>query len=146
MPSYTSSEFAVARVILYPGAAGTRFNYIPGSHRRHRDVDDPNSHATGTWSWTTVGPRDCLVFDPRLVHCGDPLRGPKAMLIATYGAAVSPATIETYFHARIRTSQLGFDDPLPEFAEHLRARGIMLEAAVNPTLWGTFERIWPADS
>lgn len=67
------------------------------------------------------------------------------MLIATYGVT-NAATVDTYFHARLSTAELGFGDPTAAFVNHLRRDALMLEAAVDPAAWDAYRRIWPAGS
>jgi len=144
LPSYCNdgAGYRLARVILYPGAAQARLRVLPGSHRQPGRVADLLTGSSTAWRWLTFGPTDIVLFDPRIIHAGGGVQGPRAMLIATYGVD-GPLTAETYFHARLRTSTLGFRDPRAPFVDHLRRHNLMLEAAMKPAEWDAYRRLWP---
>jgi len=146
LPSYGADgqRYGLARVILYPGAAETRLGVLTASHRRSGRVADLLA-GQGDMRWLTLTPEDVVLFDPRLIHAGGGVEGPRVMLIATYGVD-NTLTTETYFHARYRTAGLGFTDPPAAFADRLRRHDLMLEAAADPSAHATYQKAWASPS
>ena len=98
----------------------------------------------GRWRRLALGPRDAVLFDPRLVHAegrGGRQAGRRVAVELTYGGG-GTSTIETYFHARIRTPNLGFPDPSPDLVRLLRRRHLLLEESVDAECWRRYEAVW----
>jgi hypothetical protein len=134
-------EYPVARVILYPNSPGERFGCLPGSHQQAGRSRDLTEAAPNEWRWVVLRSGDALVFDPRLVHAGAPITNPKPTMIATYGVD-GPCALQTYFHARIRTAQLGFADAPAELLHLLASEGILLHGVTEPANWEYFSAVW----
>ncbi|MGH3871781.1 MAG: hypothetical protein ACRDSR_09775 [Pseudonocardiaceae bacterium] len=133
--------FPVVRVILYPASPGAEFGLLPGSHRRPgavRDVLD-GAHC---WRWQTLRGSDALLFDPRVIHVGTPVSGPKPLVILTFGAD-GPHALQTYFHARIKTRRLGFPDPPTDLVTLLNDHGLLLPGILDAENWRFFSAVWP---
>ena len=135
------SEYPVARVILYPNSPGERFGFLQGSHRQVGRPRDLVEAAAETWRWVVLRSADALVFDPRLVHAGAPITNPKPMVIATYGAD-GPAALQTYFHARVKTAQLGFANAPAGLLHLLASDGILLNGVTEQANWEYFSAVW----
>jgi hypothetical protein len=144
LDSAASGAYDVVRVLTYPSPGPCRFGVLPGSHLLPGSSEDAMAAMAGCWRWLALGPRDALLFDPRLVHAegqGGRQAGRRVAVVLTYGGG-GPGTIETYFHARIRTAELGFPDPSPDLVRLLRRRRLLLEASVDPACWRRYESVW----
>lgn len=137
------TEYPVVRVILYPNSPGERFGCLPGSHRQPGRPRDLAEAAPDAWRWLVLRSCDALVFDPRIVHAGAPITNPKPMMITTYGAD-GPCALQTYFHARIKTAQLGFTDAPNELLHRLASVGILLRGVTEQANWEYFSTVWAA--
>ncbi|MGH3516284.1 MAG: hypothetical protein ACRDQ7_02465 [Haloechinothrix sp.] len=138
------TDYPVVRVILYPTSPGARFGLLPGSHRQPGSCADLTANNPDAWRWVTISGGDALLFDPRLVHAGAALSNPKPMIILTYGID-GPHALQTYFHARIKTAQLGFTDPRPDLAHHLEDAQLLLSGIQDQANWRTFASVWGHD-
>lgn len=137
----SSAICPVVRVILYPSSPGEQFGLLPCSHRRPGRVGDLVEDGRASWRWITLRKGDAILFDPRLIHAGAIVTRPKPMIVLTYGAD-GPHALQTYFHARIRTRQLGFPDPSPPLIDLLESENLMLAGVLNPANWDHFSRLW----
>lgn len=138
--SAQTQAYDVVRVITYPSPGPSLFGVLPGSHLIPGSSEDAMAWTADSWRWIALGPRDAVLFDPRLVHAGR-LAGRRVMVVLTYGGG-GPGTIETYFHARIRTAELGFPDPGPALVRLLRRRHLFLEEAVDSARRRHYESVW----
>lgn len=129
------------RIIFYPDSPGERFGCLPGSHRLAGRPSDLMNGRSADWRWTELHSGDAVAFDPRLVHAGTPVTRPKPMVIVTYGLDGSVA-LETYFHARIKTAQLGFSDPAPGLLDLLDRSGVLLNGVTDSENWDRFSTVW----
>ena len=85
-----------------------------------------------SWSVPLVlEPGDCVVFDPRVLHGGAPLNGPKNMISLSYGTE-NEHTIEAYFYGRIVRTEEGYTDWSDEVVDELRARNMRASLAAIP--------------
>lgn len=132
----------VTRMILYPNSPGERFGCLPGSHRQARRPRDVAEAASDAWRWVVLRSGDALVFDPRLIHAGAPITNPKPMVITTYGVD-GPGALQTYFHARIKTAQLGFADAPAQLLHLLASRGLLLHGVTEQANWEHCSTVWP---
>ena len=134
--------YPVVRVILYPNSPGERFGCLPGSHLRAGRPRDLTDAAPAEWRWVELRAGDAVLFDPRLVHAGAPVSRPKPMMIVTYGAD-GPWSLQTYFHARIKTARLGFERPPPSLLGVLAERDLLLDGVTDQANWDHFLKVWP---
>jgi hypothetical protein len=149
LPALADAPFAriypVARVILYPNSPGERFGCLPGSHRQAGRPSQLIAAGGDTWKWNILRSGDGVVFDPRLVHAGAPLTNPKPMVILTYGVD-GPHALQTYFHARIKTPNLGFTDPPDDLVQLLIRERLLLDGVTQPVNWDHFSAVWKAEN
>lgn len=80
--------------------------------------------------WLRMGSGDCVLFDPRLLHAGTPIDGPKYSFFLAYGQP------NGHFHRhrayyRHRRGDLAYRDPDPVLVERLRASGLYAEEPVH---------------
>jgi hypothetical protein len=134
-------DYKVARVIAYPTLGRARFGVVAASHKLVGKTSDILSKGAPDWRWLEVSRHDAVIFDPRAIHAGGLMTGPRAMIVLTYGTD-SIGSTETYFHARIRTSRLQFPDPSPDLVARLRNQELFLEASLDPVLWEQYGTIW----
>lgn len=137
-------DYPVVRVILYPTSPGERFGLLPGSHHQPGNCTDLTAADPDAWRWRTLSGGDALLFDPRLVHAGAALTNPKPMVILTYGSD-GPHALQTYFHARIKTPQLGFTNPSKELTQILHDAQLLLSGVQDQANWQRFGKIWGHD-
>ncbi|MGH8901756.1 MAG: hypothetical protein ACRDYA_08735 [Egibacteraceae bacterium] len=141
----SSAICPVVRVILYPGSPGEQFGLLPCSHRRSGRVGDLVEDGRASWRWITLRKGDAVLFDPRLIHAGAIVTRPKPMIVLTYGAD-GPHSLQTYFHARIRTRQLGFPDPSPPLIDLLESKNLLLAGMLDSANRDYFFRLWSTAS
>jgi hypothetical protein len=142
--SAAREAYDVVRVLTYPSPGPSPFGVLPGSHLLPGSSEDAVAGMPGRWRWLALGPRDAVLFDPRLVHAegrGGRQGGRRVAVELTYGGG-GTGTIETYFHARIRTADLGFPDPSPDLVRLLRRRHLLLEESVDAACWRRYEAVW----
>jgi hypothetical protein len=117
----SEAPYRLVRVALYlqsHAESGFSFELIPGSHRE-RVVEERRSHR--------VGPGDCFVFDPRVVHRSSSFCGPKFGVFWAYGADNRHSRNHRayYLHDRRDLDYSPYD---AELESHLRQAGLWLEA------------------
>jgi len=133
-------SYRLVRVGFYlQGAASSRFalGLVPGSHR---EGGDPGERARQERSasgpaqalrlltgrdplaaaaeWVATEPGDALVFDPRVLHAGSPVAGPKYSLFLAYGVPGRHFVRHQAYYRYLR-SELGYADLDPELVERL---------------------------
>ena len=71
-------------------------------------------------------PGDCIIFDPRLIHSGSPIYGPKYAIFLTYGINNKHARNHMHYYLYTRTD-LDYEKPSPELAQKLKEENLLME-------------------
>ncbi|MCA9975636.1 MAG: phytanoyl-CoA dioxygenase family protein, partial [Anaerolineales bacterium] len=123
--------------------SGFRLGFIPGSHRPQaqislgRRLQETRLKWVGAMSylfvklqewasqaeWIATEPGDCLIFDPRILHSGSYITGPKYSMFLGYGIENKHFFNHANYYRRLR-SELGYADMAPELAQRLQAAGL----------------------
>jgi Phytanoyl-CoA dioxygenase (PhyH) len=146
----TSSPYRLVRVGIYlQSYRESRFalRVVPGSHRAvppdarlrrqierrqhvvsqalgvltHRDPLADHSTAIAT------DPGDAILFDPRLLHAGSPISGPKYSVFLAYGVPNAHFARHAAYYRHLRR-ELRYADLHPELVRRLREAGLYAEA------------------
>ena len=138
--------YRLVRVGLYlQSFAESRFalRLVPGSHRLESPaLPDPHriERRAGKWSQAVAlltggdpmkdravavetEPGDAIVFDPRVLHAGSYIQGPKYSIFLAYGVPGPHFSRHAAYYRHVR-SELGYQDLDPELVALLRARGL----------------------
>jgi hypothetical protein len=120
-----------------------RLGVVPGTHRS--GVRDPDAEAleaaTGGAGrlralvlrrdplaerarWLELGSGDCVLFDPRLLHSGTPIDGPKYSIFLAYGVPNAHFHRHRAYYRHLRPD-LGYRDLDPELAGLVAAAGLL---------------------
>jgi hypothetical protein len=89
--------------------------------------------------WLDLGSGDCVLFDPRLVHSGSPIDGPKYSIFLAYGLP------NAHFHRhrayyRHQRPDLGYGDLDPELARQVADAGLLASPpATTPASDGAWQ-------
>jgi len=145
--------YRIVRVGLYLQSAednGFRLGLIPGTHRipRHDEAYarrriERTAGTAGhlyrvlrgrnpeppTAVWVSAAAGDAVIFDPRVIHTGTPVDGPKFSIFLAYGVPNRHFTNHWYYYRHLRPD-LGYGDPAPALVERLREADLL--AAVEP--------------
>jgi hypothetical protein len=140
LQSFERSRFALRVVPASHRVPG------PGYHRRMRDVErragafsqamalvtgrDPMGHHAAV---IETEPGDAIVFDPRLLHAGSYIQGPKYSLFMAYGAPGRHFERHAAYYRHVRR-ELRYADLDPELVERLQARGLYAPPAERAAL------------
>ncbi len=143
-PNYEQYRFG--RVLAYLNHEGAPPNHLlfrPFSDKSMPELPALNGMMLeDLTSWSvplTLEPGDCVVFDPRVVHSGAPLEGPKNMISLSYGTE-NLHTIDAYFYGRFVRTEEGYTDWPDELVDELRARNLFPESMIDPDLWAKYEK------
>jgi len=143
------APYLIARVAIYlqsHAESGSALGVIPGSHRQ----DESSRRAAGEVErgakllrtlrikeqlppllrtrrvWIKTDPGDCVVFNQRLLHTGNRIRGPKYAIFLSYGAPNEHARNHRRYYLEDR-QELRYGDYPPELAGRLRDAALYLE-------------------
>lgn len=134
-----------------------RLGVVPGTHRsEHRDAEaEAVEAALGTAGrlrafvlrrdplaararWLELGSGDCVLFDPRLLHSGTPIDGPKYSIFLAYGVPNAHFHRHRAYYRHLRPD-LGYADLEPGLTGALEAAGLLAHPpAVAPVADGAF--------
>ena len=120
--------------------SNSRLGFIPGSHtpptapvsrgrkfseRRLKWLGAANylspkiQMAISNADWIPTEPGDCVIFDPRTIHSGSYITGPKYSVFTAFGVENKHFFNHYNYYRNVR-SELGYGDFDPEFAQLLR--------------------------
>ncbi len=124
--------------------SGFRLGFIPGTHRPlpqitlGRRLQEARLKWVGAMSylfvrlqewasqaeWVATEPGDCLIFDPRILHSGSYITGPKFSMFLAYGIENRHFYNHVNYYRRMR-QELGYDDLSPALAEKLQTADLL---------------------
>jgi hypothetical protein len=138
--------YRLVRVGLYLQSfaeSGFALGLVPGSHSPAGDGDAlralegrlrPWSQARalitgqdplkGRAEWVAAERGDAILFDPRILHCGAPIKGPKFSAFLAYGVPGRHFARHEHYYRVVR-SELGYLDLDPELAGILGAARLL---------------------
>jgi len=157
------TPYRLVRVGLYlQGAqeAGFSLGLVPGSHRHPCETGDAGRLAalaeqTGLlrqacgWltghdalspdaSWVVTEPGDAILFDPRILHAGSAISGPKYSMFVAYGVP-GPHFDRHYLYYRHVRTDLGYQEAPSQLRERLGLAGL---APAPPAQQGPVASAW----
>lgn len=127
-----------------------RLGFVPGSHRpvdkvtaRHK-LNETKLKWLGALSyvfvrfqewasnatWIATEPGDCVIFDPRAIHSGSYITGPKYSIFVGYGVENQHFSNHQNYYRHIRT-ELNYQEPDPELVAQLRSADLYPENVVS---------------
>ena len=135
-----------------------RLGVIPGTHRAGvRDAEaEALESALGTAGrlralvfrrdplaerarWLELGSGDCVLFDPRLLHSGTPIDGPKYSIFLAYGLPNAHFHRHRAYYRHLRPD-LGYQDLEPDLARTIEHAGLLAPPpATAPASDGSFQ-------
>lgn len=135
-----------------------RLGVIPGTHRGAvRDADEQAlESALGTAGrlralvfrrdplaerarWLELGSGDCVLFDPRLLHSGTPIDGPKYSIFLAYGVPNAHFHRHRAYYRHLRPD-LGYEDLDPDLERTIADAGLLAQPpATAPASDGAFQ-------
>jgi hypothetical protein len=142
--------YRLARVGFYlQSHAESRFalGLVPGSHRRGGALDDAGlaeverriapwrqavalalgrDALAGRAEWVAAERGDAIVFDPRIVHSGSFIQGPKYSAFLAYGVPGRHFARHLGYYRHVR-EELGYGPLDPAFVERLRVSGLLAD-------------------
>ncbi|MCB0167704.1 MAG: phytanoyl-CoA dioxygenase family protein [Anaerolineae bacterium] len=147
-PDWDESQapYKMVRVGLYlqsHAESSFKLGFIKGSHRPATNITLGRrlSETQITWmgalsylspkaqlwaanaEWIATEPGDCIIFDPRTLHSGSYITGPKYSMFVAYGIE----NVHFYHHQnyyRHLRSELNYGDLAPELTQTLKAKGL----------------------
>jgi hypothetical protein len=145
----SAEPYQLVRVGIYlQSYAESHFSlgFIPGSHRPVEKVTFGRkiSEARLKWlgalsyvsarfqewasnaTWIATEPGDCLIFDPRILHSGSYIVGPKYSIFLGYGLENSHFHNHHNYYRHIRT-ELNYQEPDPALVAQLQAADLYPE-------------------
>lgn len=79
--------------------------------------------AASNATWIATNPGDCIIFDPRLIHSGSYITGPKYSTFVAFGVENKHFFNHYNYYRHVR-SELGYGDVDPELMDMLRERDL----------------------
>lgn len=144
----SAAPYRLVRVGIYLQSfteSGFRLGFIPGSHRPPENGSIPLarkikekrlswvgaasylSSSFQEWAsqaeWVKTEPGDCIIFDPRVLHSGSYISGPKYSLFVAYGVENQHFYNHFNYYRRIR-SELGYQALDPELVGILKRNSL----------------------
>jgi ectoine hydroxylase-related dioxygenase (phytanoyl-CoA dioxygenase family) len=131
--------------------SNSRLGFIPGSHkppkgpvssgrkfneRRLKWLGAANylspkiQMAISNADWIPTEPGDCVIFDPRTIHSGSYITGPKYSVFVAYGVENKHFFNHYNYYRNVR-SELGYGDMPPDFVQLLKDEDLYPE--LTPT-------------
>ena len=120
--------------------SNSRLGFIPGSHRPPTGPVSGATKRKERWlkwlgaanylspkiqmaisnaDWIPTEPGDCVIFDPRTIHSGSYITGPKYSVFVAYGVENKHFFNHYNYYRNVR-SELGYGDLDPDFVQLLR--------------------------
>jgi hypothetical protein len=146
----SEEPYRLARVGFYlQSHAESRFalGLVPGSHRHGGALDEAGladlERRTTPWrqavslalgsdpvagraEWVPAESGDAIVFDPRIVHSGSFIQGPKYSAFLAYGVPGRHFARHLHYYRHVR-SELGYEALSPDLVARLRTAGLFAE-------------------
>lgn len=145
----STQPYQLVRVGIYLQSlaeSNFRLGFIAGSHRPlpeitwRRRLTEARLHGLGTLSylspqvqmwasnatWIGTEPGDAIIFDPRTLHSGSYITGPKYSLFVAYGRENQHFYNHHNYYRHIR-SELNYQDLEPELVQQLKAADLYQE-------------------
>ncbi|MCA9971886.1 MAG: phytanoyl-CoA dioxygenase family protein [Anaerolineales bacterium] len=143
----SQAPYRLVRVGIYLQSyneSSFRLGFIPGSHRFSGQVT-LGQRATEArlkllgglsylnpsfqmWAanaeWVATEPGDCIIFDPRTIHSGSAITGPKYSVFLAYGKENQHFYNHFNYYRRIRP-ELNYQEMPPALAARLQAAGLL---------------------
>ncbi len=82
--------------------------------------------AASNATWIPTEPGDCVIFDPRTIHSGSYITGPKFAMFVAYGVENKHFFNHYNYYRHVR-SELGYEDLQPDLVELLKAHSLYPE-------------------
>ena len=143
------AKYRIVRVAIYLQSfeeSGFRLGLMPGSHRLPYQLFEFQCRAFAFIRrqvtakrnilppivlgrkpvWIETNPGDCVVFDPRLLHSGSPVHGPKYAIYLSYGVNNEHSRRHRNYYLKERPD-IGYRQIPSELAARLQAEGLLLE-------------------
>jgi ectoine hydroxylase-related dioxygenase (phytanoyl-CoA dioxygenase family) len=79
--------------------------------------------AASNATWVATDPGDCIIFDPRAIHSGSYITGPKYSTFVAFGVENKHFFNHYNYYRHVRT-ELGYGDVAPELMAQLEAQGL----------------------
>jgi ectoine hydroxylase-related dioxygenase (phytanoyl-CoA dioxygenase family) len=151
----TDAPYKLVRCGIYLqtfAESNSRLGFIPGSHkppvgpvsrsakfneRKLKWLGAANylspkiQMAASNADWIPTEPGDCVIFDPRTIHSGSYITGPKYSVFVAYGVENKHFFNHYNYYRNIR-SELGYGELDPEFVQMLKDQDLFPE--LTPTL------------
>jgi ectoine hydroxylase-related dioxygenase (phytanoyl-CoA dioxygenase family) len=151
----TDTPYKLVRCGIYLqtfAESNSRLGFIPGSHkppvgsvsrstkfneRKLKWLGAANylspkiQMAASSADWIPTEPGDCVIFDPRTIHSGSYITGPKYSVFVAYGVENKHFFNHYNYYRNIR-SELGYADLDEEFVQMLKDQDLYPE--LTPTL------------
>jgi ectoine hydroxylase-related dioxygenase (phytanoyl-CoA dioxygenase family) len=125
-----------------------RLGFIPGSHQPQpvfsngRKLQEARLKWLGAFSylsvsfqewasnavWIATEPGDCIIFDPRILHSGSYIIGPKYSMFLAYGLPNKHFYNHLNYYQHLR-SELGYQNMPPQLVSQLQQAGLFAEDA-----------------
>ncbi len=157
----TEAAYKLVRVAIYLQSyeeSQFRLGFINSSHQPtptvtlKRRIDEAKLNWFGALSyvspklqmwasnaeWIATEPGDCLIFDPRALHSGSYITGPKYSMFVAYGQENEHFYNHQNYYNNIRT-ELGYQPMNPELAERLKEANLLPE---NVPVYDKIEGAW----
>lgn len=156
-PDWDESDapYRLVRVAIYLQTfeeSNSRLGFIPGSHKPPRGavtratkfnearlkwlgaanyLSPRIQMAASNADWVPTNPGDSVIFDPRTIHSGSYITGPKYGMFVAFGVENKHFFNHYNYYRNIR-SELGYGDVDPALVAQLQERGLYPE--LTPTL------------
>ncbi|MFZ1399046.1 MAG: phytanoyl-CoA dioxygenase family protein [Candidatus Promineifilaceae bacterium] len=146
-----AEPYQILRIGLYLQSyaeSGFRLGFIPGSHRPEfpislrRKLQERKLQMIGAMSylfvklqewasqaeWVATEPGDAILFDPRILHSGSYITGPKYSIFLAFGRENNHFYNHLNYYRRVRP-ELKYGDMAPELAHLLKNHNLLPESA-----------------
>jgi hypothetical protein len=143
LQSFAESRFALR---LQPGSHRPSSDWSPDERKRERRqkvwaqalalLAGTDPLAEGATAVAT-DPGDAILFDPRLLHSGSPVSGPKYSVFLGYGVPNRHFARHAAYYRSVRR-ELGYEDLHPELVELLRRHDLYAEPEPHDSLTGAY--------
>ena len=152
-PDWQEAEepYQILRVGIYLQSyaeSGFRLGFIPGSHKpefpisRERKLQERKLQAIGAMSylfvklqewasnaeWIATEPGDAIIFDPRILHSGSYITGPKYSMFLAFGRENTHFYNHLNYYRRVRP-ELNYGDMAPQLVQLLQSHNLLPESA-----------------
>ena len=88
--------------------------------------------------WIATEPGDCVIFDPRTIHSGSYITGPKYSMFVAYGVENTHFYNHQNYYRQLRT-ELNYGDLDPELVQTLKSKELYAE---KPPIYTDIQGAW----